>query len=140
MTKRFESHRGSVFPWECDFNGHMNVRFFVAKFDEGTWNFVTRLGMGRDYIVERRMGSMSVEQNIRYRRELLVGDALHVESWISEVAEKRLILNHAMYHEPSGDLSAEMKIVAVHVDLDKRKACPFPDEIRAKLDDWVEVG
>ncbi|MEM9684075.1 MAG: thioesterase family protein, partial [Pseudomonadota bacterium] len=124
-------------PWECDFNGHMNVRFFVAKFDEGTWNFTTRLGMGRNYVVDRKLGCMSVEQNVRYKRELLVGDALYVESWLSEVADKRLILNHAMYHQESGDLSAEMKITAIHVDLEKRRACPFPDDIRPTLDKWV---
>lgn len=139
MAKRFESHRGSVFPWECDFNGHMNVRFFVAKFDEGTWNFVTRLGMGRDYMVEHRRGSMSVEQNLRYKRELLVGDALYVESWIEDVADKRFVINHAMYHQASGELSAECRITAIHVDLDKRKACLFPADIRAILDEWSVV-
>lgn len=140
MAQRFESHRGSVFPWECDFNGHMNVRFFVAKFDEGTWTFATRLGMGRDYIAERRMGTMAVEQNIRYLRELLVGDALYVESWLSDVAEKRMMLNHAMFHQASGELSAEMRVTAVHVDLDKRKSCPIPPDIRKLMDAWVEAA
>jgi acyl-CoA thioester hydrolase len=93
--------------------------------------------MGRDYMVAQRRGSMSVEQNIRYRRELLAGDAVYVESWLSEVADKRVILNHAMYNQVTGALSAEMKIVAIHVDLDKRKACPFPAEVRRTLDDWV---
>lgn len=140
MAKRIETHRGSVFPWECDFNGHMNVRFFVGKFDEGTWNLCTQLGMGREYMVERRRGSMSVEQNVRYKREMMVGDALYVESWLSDIAEKRFRLHHAMYNQATGVLSAEMDIVAIHVDLEKRKACPLPDDIRAVMLDWAEAG
>ena len=31
-----KTYVGAVYPWQCDQVGHMNVAFYVARFDEGT--------------------------------------------------------------------------------------------------------
>ena len=40
----FLSYRGAVYPWQCDHMGHMNVMWYVGKFDEATWNFFSDSG------------------------------------------------------------------------------------------------
>jgi acyl-CoA thioesterase FadM len=35
---RNPTYRGTVYPWHCDHIGHMNVMWYVGKFDEATWN------------------------------------------------------------------------------------------------------
>jgi acyl-CoA thioester hydrolase len=30
------TYRGTVYPWQCDHIGHMNVMWYVGKFDEAT--------------------------------------------------------------------------------------------------------
>jgi acyl-CoA thioester hydrolase len=37
MNESMLSYRGTVYPWHCDHMGHMNVMFYVGKFDEATW-------------------------------------------------------------------------------------------------------
>lgn len=32
-----ETYRGTVYPWQCDHMGHMNVMWYAGKFDEATW-------------------------------------------------------------------------------------------------------
>src|SRR6185295_20168046 len=32
------TYRGAVYPWHCDHMGHMNVMWYVGKFDEANWN------------------------------------------------------------------------------------------------------
>jgi hypothetical protein len=36
------TYRGVVHQWHCDHMGHMNVMWFVGKFDEATWNLGAR--------------------------------------------------------------------------------------------------
>ena len=33
-TGLVETYRGAVYPWHCDHVGHMNVMWYVGKFDE----------------------------------------------------------------------------------------------------------
>jgi acyl-CoA thioester hydrolase len=40
MGGGFLSYRGAVYPWQCDHMGHMNVMWYVGKFDKATWNFL----------------------------------------------------------------------------------------------------
>ena len=40
-----ETYRGAVYPWHCDHMGHMNVMWYVGKFDEATWNLFATLGV-----------------------------------------------------------------------------------------------
>ena len=40
-----ETYRGVVFPWHCDQLGHMNVRHYVAMFDDASFHLLTAGGM-----------------------------------------------------------------------------------------------
>ena len=39
------TYKGAVYPWQCDHIGHMNVMWYVGKFDEANWNFLATLGL-----------------------------------------------------------------------------------------------
>ena len=39
------TYRGTVYPWHCDHVGHMNVMWYVGKFDEATWQLFSHLGL-----------------------------------------------------------------------------------------------
>ena len=39
------TYRGTVYPWHCDHVGHMNVMWYVCKFDDATWCFLADLGL-----------------------------------------------------------------------------------------------
>lgn len=127
-----ETYRGTVFPWECDFNGHMNVRFYVGKFDEGTWHLMTALGLTRDELKRRNLGAMAVRQTIDYKRELLPGDTILVRSWIGGFGNSSYRFCHRMTETQSGAVAAEMEAVGVIVDLDRRKSVPIWPELRAQ--------
>jgi acyl-CoA thioester hydrolase len=42
--------RGTVYPWQCDHMGHMNVMWYVGKFDEATWHVLTLLGLTQPFL------------------------------------------------------------------------------------------
>jgi acyl-CoA thioester hydrolase len=125
----FITYRGVVYPWQCDQMGHMNVAHYVGKFDEATWQMFAAIGVTPAYMHERQCGVAAVQQNISYRRELRAGDLLTIRTAILEMSPKKIRFYHEMYNDQSGALSATTVIIGVHMDIQSRRACPFPDEI-----------
>lgn len=132
MPNTIETYRGTVFPWECDPNGHMNVRFYVAKFDEGTWQFMAQIGATREELKRRNCGPMAVSQNISYKRELVPGDTVVVTTALVSLGTSSCRFRHVMSDIAGGAVAAEMELVGVFVDLATRKATPVWPELRAR--------
>jgi acyl-CoA thioester hydrolase len=129
VTDLIETYRGSIYPWHCDQMGHMNVMWYVGKFDEATWNLFAAMGVTTAFLKEHRRGMAAVQQNITYKRELLAGDTVVVRSAFLEVREKLAKFVHEMRHGVTGELAALCVLTGVHIDADKRRSCPFPAEI-----------
>ena len=81
-TGCIETYRGAVYPWHCDHMGHMNVMWYVGKFDEATWNLFAGIGITPAFLKEKHRAMAAVQQNITYKRELLSGDVVAVRSGI----------------------------------------------------------
>ena len=70
MPESFLTYRGTVYPWHFDHVGHMNVMWYVGKFDEATWQFFNALGLTPQYLRTAQRGMAAVEQHISYMREV----------------------------------------------------------------------
>jgi hypothetical protein len=44
------TYRGTVYPWHCDHMGHMNVMWYMGKFDEAVWNLFLEVGLTPSYL------------------------------------------------------------------------------------------
>ncbi|UZD54507.1 acyl-CoA thioesterase [Caldimonas aquatica] len=64
MSDLVETYRGTVYPWHCDHMGHMNVMWYVGKFDEATWQLLTMLGLSPAWLRENRRGMVALDQRI----------------------------------------------------------------------------
>jgi acyl-CoA thioester hydrolase len=124
------TYRGTVYPWHCDHVGHMNVMWYVGKFDEANWNLLSRIGLTPGYLRRSERGMAAVQQNISYKSEFLAGDIVVVDSTLLEVRDKALRLRHEMRNGETGGIGAVCEITAVHIDQRARKAVPFEDAVR----------
>lgn len=124
------TYRGTVYPWQCDHVGHMNIMWYVGKFDEANWNLFARLGLTPGYLRCSGRGMAAVQQNIAYRRELLAGDIVEVRSTLIEIGEKSIRFVHEMRNGETGEVAASCEITAVHMDRQLRKSAPFEEAIR----------
>ena len=124
------TYRGSVYPSQCDHMGHMNVSFYVAKFDEATWQLFAGIGLTGARLRDEKRGMAGVEQHIEYKRELFPGDVVTVTSTILEVKDKVLRFAHEMRNDVTGEVAAKMVVVAVHLDATARKARALPEDVR----------
>lgn len=133
MSEGFLTYRGAVYPWQCDHMGHMNVMWYVGKFDEATWNFFSEIGLTRAYMDDNDRGMAAVEQIINYKKELMAGDTVTVLSAVIEVKDKALRFSHEMRNAQNGEIASTTVLTAVFLDRTARKACPFPADIRARI-------
>ena len=124
-----ETYRGAVYPWHCDQMGHMNVMWYVGKFDEATWNLFASIGITPSFLRQGNRGMAAVQQNITYRRELLAGDIVSVRSVLLEMRDKVIRWVHEMRNAETGEVAAVCMLTAVHMDTERRKSCAFPPEI-----------
>jgi len=127
------TYRGTIYPWHCDHMGHMNVKWYVEKFDEATWHLLASAGLTGKRMREEGIGMVAVDQRIEYKRELLAGDLITIRSWFQEVREKALLLVHEMAIEETQEVAAHTFLTGVCVDTKTRKARPLPPDVRGRI-------
>lgn len=120
---------GVVYPWHCDHMGHMNVMWYTGKFDEATWHLFAHLGLTPFYLRDRRRGMVAVQQETTYKRELIAGDLIAIQSGVLEMREKVIRFYHEMLNAETRELAAKTTLTGVHLDSETRKSCPFPAQI-----------
>ena len=133
------TYRGTVYPWHCDHMGHMNVMWYVGKFDEAAWNLLVEIGLTPSYLREHNRGFAVVWMSVEYQQELHAGDVLEVRSTITGVGEKALAVSQTMINGEGRGTAARWEAVAVYLDRQTRKAVPLPESVlnaaRAKFPD-----
>jgi len=140
MTELPITYRGVVYPWQCDHMNHMNVMWYVGKFDEATWNLLALAGFTPSILRSRNRAMVAVKQEIAYKREVLAGDTITIRSGVLEVREKVIRFFHEMRNNESGEIAAVTILVGVHLDATARKSCPCDEDVlvgvRAMITDY----
>ncbi len=126
------TYKGIVYPWHCDHMGHMNVMWYVSKFDEATWGFVAQIGLGPSELLARNQGMAALEQNIKYLREAKPGDLLEIYTKPLEIKNKTIRFVHTMIDCESGETAATCELVGACLDKAARKAIAWPKEVHKK--------
>ena len=123
------TYRGVVYPWQCDHMNHMNVMWYVGKFDEATWNLLALFGMTPSSLKEMGVGMVAVKQEIAYKREVLAGETVTIRSGVLEVRAKSVRFFHEMTNNESGEVAAVTVLTGVQIDAGTRKSCPFQEDV-----------
>lgn len=123
------TYRGAVFSSDCDEGGHMHVRNYVAKFEEASCQLLGKIGFTPQYLRENSKSVVSVEHQIKYINRLLPQDLIVVESRVLEQSRSSIKFFHRMTNSQTKKVAAEMVIVAVQLDVSRRKSSPIPHEI-----------
>lgn len=124
---------GGVNTWECDEMGHLNVRFWVAKAQEGLAGLAAQLGMPRAFARDGESTLIVREQHIRFLREAKPGASLHMTGGVIEIGESdaRLLL---VIRHLDGQPAATFQLLVDHATTRELRPFPWPERIlqRAK--------
>ncbi|NKB55633.1 MAG: thioesterase-like protein [Alphaproteobacteria bacterium] len=126
-------HEDIVRPEWIDYNGHMNVAYYVLAFDFATDAFLDHVGLDHNYKNEANCTTFVVDMNVCYLGEVLEGDRLRFTTQILNSDEKRLHYFHRMYHAEKGYLAATNELMTVHISLESRRVASMPEALLKRI-------
>ncbi|MBI1731417.1 MAG: thioesterase family protein [Gammaproteobacteria bacterium] len=127
------THAGAVQPEWIDYNGHMNLAYYVLLFDFATDTFLDRLGLTPAFRSRHHASTFAAEIHVNYLRELCAGDPVRITTQLLDHDERRIHYFHRMYHRSHGFLAATNELLSLYVDMRSRHVVPMPALIRRRL-------
>ncbi len=128
------THRGNVLPEWIDYNGHMNVAYYVLAFDHATDGLLDALHMDAAYRKESGRSNFVLEMHVTYDREIDQNAPFVITTQVLDADVKRIHLVHEMRHARDGWLAASNELITMHIDLARRRSAAFPTEVQTALD------
>lgn len=116
-----------------DYNGHMNVAYYVLAFDHCVDYLLDLLGMGESYASGGAGSTFTLQSHVLYLAEVGLGDPLRISMQLLDSDRKRLHYFMHMHHAEKDFLSATCEQVSVHVDLQSRRSADFPEVARDRV-------
>ncbi len=117
-----------------DLMGHLNIRWYVAIYDDAAWGLFADMGMTEDYYRECQAGGFALQQFIRYLAEVRVGETVTIRARVLGRSEKRVHFMLFMVNETTRKLASTFEVLGSHADLSIRRTSPYPPNIAAKID------
>ncbi|MPY76491.1 MAG: thioesterase-like protein [Alphaproteobacteria bacterium] len=126
-------HTSTVLPEWIDYNGHMNVAYYVLAFDHVTDAFLDYIGLDHDYKAKANVTTFVADMNVTYIREVVEGDPLRFTTQLLESDDRKFRYFHSMYHAEQGYLAATNELLSLHIDLTVRRVGPMSRPILERL-------
>jgi acyl-CoA thioester hydrolase len=126
-------YRAAIPPEYEDRNGHMNMRWYLALFDEAGDAMYPILGLTEDYFASSGMGGFDLEHHLWYPSEVRIGDTVAIRARILARSSKLMHYLMFMENETKGVLSSMFECVHAHADLKARRTVAFPAQVAAKI-------
>ena len=121
-----------------DYNGHMNLAFYIHLFD-GAWEtLLGKFNIGEEAAKNEKRTTFAVESHTTYDKELKVGDEVELNLLFLERDKKRIVYKLEMKHKQEQYLASTTEVCSLYVDLDKRKVIEFEKEKFDLIDKFIE--
>jgi acyl-CoA thioesterase FadM len=116
-----------------DSNGHMNVRWYIALFDDAGDTLHDWMGVTPAYHKAHGSGTFDLEYHVNFLREVLPGEDVTIYVRLVAYSEKRLHYVMFLVNRTRGTLAATLECINAFADLRVRRTAPWPPETAAKL-------
>ncbi|MFO1128700.1 MAG: thioesterase family protein [Rhodospirillales bacterium] len=132
-------YQATVLSDWIDYNGHLNVAYYVLLFDHALDDALAWFGLGGAYRRDEGCSVFVAEHHVVYDREVLLDAGVVVRSRMLEVGDRRLVAFQEMAVAGSDARPvATCETLCVHVDLGRRRSVPWPAAVRARLTAGLE--
>ncbi|CAM5283057.1 thioesterase family protein [Streptomyces xanthochromogenes] len=112
--------------YETDSQGHLNQSVYLQYAEHGRWCALEHGGIRQSDLLAKGIGPVTMENTIRYRRELRAGDEVDVSCAFKWSDGKSFRIEQAIRRVDDGTTAAEVTAVCGILDLAERKLVPDP--------------
>lgn len=127
-----------VVPTEFeDANGHMNIRHYFDLQNDAVSQLFERIG----YLLSdtgRRVGPFTLEQHLRYHREVLVGHEVSAHLRLVGRSDKLLHGMAFLVNRTERQLANTLEFMVGNVDLEDRRLTPFTAQAAGAIDKEID--
>ena len=120
-----------------DYNGHMNLSYYILVFDIGAEVILSKFKMGEQSAKTTKKSTMVVETHTTYNNEVKEGDEVDVFLSHFDHDNKRLHYKLEMYDKNKNVLSATTEVLSLYIDLSIRKVAELEEEKKAIIDEFI---
>ena len=121
-----------------DYNGHLNVAYYVRIFDIAADVMLDNFKMGGVSAKKDKRTTFVAEMYTVYNQEVRLGEEVETHLTYVDHDKKRIHYRLSMFHKEKKYLAATNEVLSLYVDLSKRKVVEF-DLDRVKLmDDFIK--
>jgi len=121
-----------------DYNGHMNLAFYILVFDKGAEEILSKFKMGERSAKTTKKSTMAVESHTTYNNEVKENEEVDVYLSYFDHDKKRLQYKLEMYEKSKNILSATTEVLSLYIDLNIRKVAEFENEKVTIMDQFIE--
>ena len=129
----------TVRPEWIDYNGHMNVAYYVLAFDFATDAFLDYIGLHHDHKNKAGVTTFVADMNVTYVQEVVEGDPIRFTTQLLDFDAKKFRFFHHMYHAEKGYLAATNELLSLHIDLSTRRVGEMAPSIKHNLQELLET-
>ena len=123
-----------------DYNGHLNVAFYVHVFDIAADIMLDSFKMGGFSAKEDKKTTFVAEMYTAYKQEVRLGQEVETHLTYVEHDKKRIQYRLSMFHKEEKYLAATNEVLSLYVDLNQRKVIEFdPDRLKL-MDEAIKVN
>tara|TARA_B100000700_G_scaffold189027_1_gene208294 strand:- start:286 stop:753 length:468 start_codon:yes stop_codon:yes gene_type:complete len=121
-----------------DYNGHMNLAFYILVFDKGAENILSKFQMGEQSAKTTKKSTMAVESHTTYNNEVKENEEVDVYLSYFDHDKKRLHYKLEMYEKSKNILSATTEVLSLYIDLNVRKVAEFENDKVKIMDQFIQ--
>ena len=121
-----------------DYNGHLNVAFYVHIFDIGADVMLDNFNMGGQSAKKNKKTTFVAEMHTIYNQEVRLGEEVETHITYVDHDKKRIHYRLSMFHKEKKYLAATNEVLSLYVDLNKRKVVEFDSDRLILMDDFIK--
>ena len=121
----------------ADYNGHMNLAFYIHLFDTAWETLLEKFNIGEDSAINQKRTTFAVESHTTYDKELKVDDEVDMNLLFIDHDKKRIVYKLEMKHKLEQYLASTTEVCSLYVDLGARKVIEFEDDKKKLIEKFV---
>ena len=123
-----------------DYNGHMNMSYYILIFDNAAEVMLSKFKMGGDSAQNDKKSTFAVETHTTYDQEVKLGEEVDVHLTYLDHDKKRIHYRVSMFHKEKKYLAATTEVLSLYIDLNRRKVAEFEPEKIKIMDDFIKTN
>ena len=121
-----------------DYNGHLNVAFYIHIFDIAADVMLDNFKMGGESAKKDKKTTFVAEMHTIYNQEVRLGEEVETHLTYIDHDKKRIHYRLSMLHKEKKYLAATNEVLSLYVDLNKRKVVEFDADRIVLMDDCIK--